>query len=405
MHALNPADRAKSIENTLRRRAARSATGAEGIVGTEGAANAATTPVHADDVLERLDAVIKRLPPSEVGDPAKFKQEWQTLLEHGEPALKKLLQPVANSNPEFSPDDLASMEAVVIADGTRPSFLLREGSYAPDHPFLGDWKDELTDFRPSLRRLAGCVGRLQLPNGGPAKYNGTGFLVDANDCLVLTNYHVVVHARQVSGVAMSSTGTGLDVNSAWVIDFNGEVDSEKKNRWLVKEVRLPAGFGVSFDGVDAAVLRIEPFDPQESRLPQPAIVLSGDPNYASGARAPTLGTIGFPGYPDKTLPAGATVNWNFVITTLFNNLFGLKRFAPGEFCDGTGSVEGDQLGHVLSYDATTFGGASGSPVFGWKDEGSPAFALHFAGLNTEANYGVSLHKAKAALCAVGAPIS
>lgn len=404
MQAPNPADRARNIANILRRRAVRSATGAEGVVATEAGADDAMTSVHADDVLSRLDDVVRNMPDSEVADPAKFKQALQALLSHGEPALRKLLNPAVTSTPEFSSDELASMEAVIISDGTRPSFLLREGSYAPDHPFLGAWKDEMTDFRPALRRLAGCVGRLQLPIGGPAKYNGTGFLVDANDCLVLTNYHVVMHARRVSRVEMSGTDTKLDVTSPWVIDFNGEVDTEQKNRWLVKEVRLPAGFGVSFEGVDAAVLRIEPFDPQESRLPQPAIVLSGDPNYASGARAPTLGTIGFPGHPDKALPAGATVDWNFVITTLFNNLFGLKRFAPGEFRDGTGSVEGDQLGHVLSHDATTFGGASGSPVFGWKDEGSPAFALHFAGLNTEANYAVSLHKAKAALRVVGAPI-
>lgn len=404
MEAPKPLDRATSIKSMLRRRASRNAAGAEGVVGTEGAMDVATAPIHADDVLSRLDEVVKHMPANEVGDEADFKRALATLLGHGEPALRKLLHPSPTSTPVFSQDDLASLEAVVIADGTRPSFLLREGSFAPDHPFLGSWKNEMTDVRPTLRRLAGCVGRLQLPNGGPAKYNGTGFLVDANDCLVLTNYHVVMHARTFSGVAMSGTDTKLTVNGAWVIDFNGEVDTEQKNRWLVKEVRLPVGFGVSFDGLDAALLRIEPYDSDESKLPPPAIVLSGDPNYASGARAPTLGTIGFPGYPDKTLPDGATVDWHFVITTLFNNLFGLKRFAPGEFRDGIGSVAGDQFGHVLSHDATTFGGASGSPVFGWKDEGSPAFALHFAGLNTEANYALSLHKAKAALRAVGAPI-
>lgn len=405
MQAPNAADRARSIAKALSQRAARSATGQECVVSTEGASDDATVPVHADDVLARLDDVVRHMPAGEVGDPNEFKKALQTLLKHGEPALRKLLHPAATLPPQFSPDDLASMEAVVIADGTRPSFLLRDGSFASDHPFLGGWKDEMTAFRPALRRLADCVGRLQLPDGGPAKYNGTGFLVDANDCLVLTNYHVVVHARRVSLVEMSGTDAQLDVTSPWVIDFNGEVDSERKNRWLVKEVRLPAGFGVSFAGVDAAVLRIEPFDAQESSMPLQAIVLSGDPNYASGARTPTLATIGFPGYPDQSLPIGATVDWNFVITTLFNNLFGLKRFAPGEFRDGTGSVKGDRLGHVLSHDATTFGGASGSPVLGWKDEGSPAFALHFAGLNTEANYAVSLHKTKAALRAVGAPIT
>lgn len=405
MQVPNAADRVRDIKKALSRRAGRSATGAERVMGAEGAADYATVPVHADDVLTRLDVAMRRMPIGELGDPTKFKQALHTLLEHGEPALRKLLHPIAASTCEFSPDALASMEAVVIADGSRPSFLLRGGSFAPDHPFLGGWKDEMTDFRPALCRLADCVGRLQLPDGGPAKYNGTGFLIDSTNCLVLTNYHVVMHAQRVSLVKMCGAGAKLDVSSPWVIDFNGEVDTEQKNRWLVKEVRLPTGFGVSFDGVDAAVLRIEPFDPQESRLPDPAILMSGSSNYASGAGAQTLATVGFPGYPDKTLPTGTTVDWNFVITTLFNNLFGLKRFAPGEFLNGIGSVRGDKLGHVLSHDATTFGGASGSPVFAWKDEGSPAFALHFAGLNTEANYALSIYKAEAVLRAVGAPIT
>jgi serine protease len=380
----------------------RRVSGAEAVV-LEGAS--VDVPVHPDDVLAQFDEVVKRMPASEVGDPCEFKQALQKVLEHGEPALRDLLQPAGHSTREFSEDQFASMEAVVIANGARPSFLLREGSFAPDHPFLGTWQQELTDYRPTLRRLAGCVGRLQLPNGGPSKFNGTGFLIDANDCLVLTNYHVVVHARNVSGVQMSGTNTKLSVDSDWVIDFNGEVDSVVKNRWRVREVRLPAGFGVSFSGIDAAVLRIEPFDPEESQLPQPIMRLSGDPNYASQESGTTLATIGFPGYPDKTLPAGATVDWNFVIKTLFNDLFGLKRFAPGEFGEGIGKIAVDPLGHVLSHDATTFGGASGSPVFAWKDDGSPAFALHFAGRNAVANYAVSLHSSRAALRAVGAPIT
>jgi len=353
-------------------------------------------------VLQHLDKVVSRMPADEVGDPAAFKCELDKLLKYAEPALKKLLAPSAAAA-GLTSDELASAEALVIADGSRPSFLLREGEFAPDHPFLGKWRDDMENFRHPLRKLAACVGRIQLPGGGPTSYNGTGTLVDAAQGLVLTNFHVVEHARKISGVEMEADGQNLKVKSDWVIDFIGETGSAKRNRWRIKEVRLPAGAGESFAGLDAAVLRIESFD-DESKLPDPAILLSGEADYANGAGTTTLVTIGFPGPPDTATPPGATIDWNFVTKTLFNNRFGLKRVAPGQFRDGAGSVPGDTLGHILSHDATTFGGASGSLVFAWRDEDTPAFALHFAGATLSANYAVSLHKAAAALRAVGLDI-
>lgn len=395
-----PIDRTLLIRNVLRQRAARSAHGAES---TEGAATGAD--VHPDDVLARLDIVVSRMPEDEVGDPAQFKSALQTLLQHGEPALKKVLQPTLSGLPDLSSDELASAEAIVIADGSRPSFLLREGSFSDDHPFLGAWRDDMTNFRPALRKLAGCVGRIQLPEGDPTSYNGTGTLVDAGQGLVLTNFHVVKHAREVSGVAMQGNGQTLTVNDKWVIEFSGESGSAVRNRWLVKEVRLPTGAGVSFGGLDAAVLRIEEFDPHESKLPASAIVLSADADYSTGAGTASLVTIGFPGTPDTATPPGATIDWNFVLKTLFNNRFGLKRVAPGKFGQPAGSVPGDTFGHILSHDATTFGGASGSLVFAWKDEKTPAFGLHFAGATLAANYAVSLHKVADALRATGLKVA
>src|SRR5262249_26772279 len=156
------------------------------------------------------------------------------------------------------------------------------------------------------------------------------------------------------------------------------------NRFRVKEVLLPKGFGPGFTGLDAAVLRIEQLDQTESRLPAEAIKLSSDVDYANGVSA-TLITIGFPGEPDPVTPLGKTIDWNFVIKTLFGNRFGVKRVAPGRFMASPGTVEDDTLGHVLTHNATTFGGASGSLVFAWKDQGSPAFGLHFSGATLSAN--------------------
>jgi len=58
-------------------------------------------------------------------------------------------------------DELASLEAIVVADGSRPSFLLRGGNFDPNHPFLRDWREDMIAFAPTLKHLAGSVGRVQ----------------------------------------------------------------------------------------------------------------------------------------------------------------------------------------------------------------------------------------------------
>lgn len=365
--------------------------------------------VHPDDVLARLEKAVRGMPADEVDDPDAFKAAFRTLLEYGDPALRKLLLPEGRAaEPRLGGDELASLEAIITADGSRPSFLLRGGTFAPDHPFLGTWQQQMEGFEDRLKEFSACVGRLQLPEGNATSYNGTGTLVPSlidAERLVLTNFHVVQHARMRSGVQMDAHGGDkLTVRGDWVIDFCGETGSDVRNRWRVKEVRLPQGVDESFAGIDAAVLLIEPYG-DESRLPVCTVTLSSDPSYARGEGSASLITIGFPGEPNTATPPGAKVDWNFVIKTLFNNRFGLKRAAPGRFKQGVGSVGQDRLGHVLSHDATTFGGASGSLLFAWReDPKQPAFALHFAGANTVANYAVSVSKVAEALRATGLKI-
>ena len=98
------------------------------------------------------------------------------------------------------------------------------------------------------------------------------------------------------------------------------------------------------------------------------------------------------------------MDWHFVLTTLFGNRFGVKRVAPGRFRLAPGSVQGDAFDRVMSHDATTFGGASGSLMFAWKDQGTPGYGLHFAGATLSANYALSLHRAADALKAIGVPL-
>lgn len=363
----------------------------------------AAPALHPDDVLARLDNVLRRIPANERGNEEDFKKAFKTLIESGEPALRKLLLPVSASG-AVTDDDLNTAEAIVIADGSRPSFLLRKGgNFDHEHPFLGDWHDDMVAFAPTLKQLAASVGRIQPANGNAARFIGTGTLVDRDKGLVLTNYHVADEARTRFGVAMEGDDKLLNVKGDLFIDFDGETSTTEQNRFRVKQIRLPKGFGRGFAGLDAVVMRIEPLDQTESRLPSNVIKLSADADYANGASA-KLVTIGFPGEPNTATPAGMTVDWTFVIKTLFGNRFGVKRVAPGRFMDRPGAVSGDSFNRVLTHDATTFGGASGSLVIAWKDEGTPAFGLHFSGATLSANNAVSLHKARDALRDIGVPI-
>jgi hypothetical protein len=263
------------------------------------------------------------------------------------------------------------------------------------------WKGDFEGVATDIAKLAACVGRIQPADGGPARYSGTGTLIDRDKGLVLTNYHVVLHARDAFKVRFEVASQVWTVLDDWVIDFDGETGSNKRNRWRIKEVRLPYGVGVGFQGIDAAVLRIEEFDPAESTLPDQSIVLSGDADHASGAAVSSLITIGFPGQPDTSSALNGKVDWTWVIGTLFNNRFGLKRVAPGLLRGGVGQTGIANGAHVLTHDATTFGGASGSLVHAWKDAHNPAFALHFAGDTLTDNYAVGFNAVNAALHELG----
>jgi serine protease len=374
-----------------------------GIEATAGPASVNRLP-HPDDVLGRLNGIAELMPADEVPDEAAFRKALATLLEHGDSALRRLATPPTHADQGLDGDQLASLEAIVIADGSRPSFLLRDGGIPLDHPFLGDWRDAVTGHADALRLLAAAVGRIEPSQGHASRYIGTGTLIDRDARLVLTNYHVLDEARERYGIAMEQSGNSVRVLGDLMIDFAGETTSQTGNRFRVVEARLPVGAGMQPGELDAAVLRIEPMDSQSSIWPSQAAPLKADPAYDQGASR-TLCTIGFPGPPQRISPPNVQVDWDFVVGTLFGNRFGFKRLAPGQFVAGPGSVPADAAKRVLTHDATTFGGASGSLLFAWEDAGTPGFALHFFGRTGDANQALSLARAASELREIGVPIA
>ena len=349
-------------------------------------------------ILHRVDATISATAECREIDSIDLNKSRDTLYFFAETALSKL----AGGAPDLSADELGALELIVIADGTRPSFLLSGGKPDLDDPMMGSWADTVSAHYPIMRKLAGAVGRIQPANGSASKYIGTGTLIDADKMLILTNYHVIDDARVKHNVAMRQTGQIIEIDGTLEIDFDGEASSLKTNRFRLTRVELPVGHGRGFGVIDAAVAQIEPVD-GTSILPATVPLLLKDPSYANGGMI-SLATVGFPGPPPSTVGVTGTVDWAYVTKALFKNKFGFKRLAPGTFTSPRGSDFGDANHTAIGHNATTFGGASGSLVTVWADEGAPSFALHFTGATGRENHALAFAPVADALLAAGVPL-
>jgi hypothetical protein len=341
------------------------------------------------DILDKADASLTRSPEVPRGD---WEKAHGILFTHARQALQKL----ERGDRALTTSQAISAEAVIISDGTRPSFLLCKGEVAADDPFIGTWRQDLAVSREGMTRLAGAVGRIQPENGHASNFIGTGTLIDRTG-LVLTNYHVIKQAEDLFDVRMKRTERGLQVDGMLEIDFVGESCSLDSNKYRIVEVLLPEGFGETFSGFDVALARIE--IPQgDQKLPAAVPLLSVETSYAAGA-VDSLALVGFPAAPQYQ---DGDVDWNFVIKTLFGNKFGVKRLAPGKFTQPLGSHRDDQaFRRAIGHDATTFGGASGALVTAWQDTGEPCFAIHFGGATGASNYALSFAAAQGALDPLG----
>jgi serine protease len=355
---------------------------------------------HPDDVLHRISQIMESMPRNEIGDPAAFRQALEIMFSHGHDALGKLPDVGIDPQKQLSSDERSALEAIVIADGSRPSFLLEKGFPPSSHPFMGIWGGTIAKQRNAIQHVALSVGRVQPTNGTASNYIGTATVVDAAKGLVLTNYHVVEDARTRWLVPMTQSGNRLQVPDGLEIDFVGEATTLDQNRFKVVEVILPQGFGPGFGNLDAAVLKIEPLS-NANRLVTTPVVLDARAAFAAGGVA-SLGIIGFPGPAPMT--GGRDVDWGFVTNTLFGGLFGFKRLAPGKFGKSLGFDPEDSLRSVFGHDATTFGGSSGSIVLAWTEQAIPGFGLHFAGLTSETNSAIAIAKAAEALRQIGVPV-
>jgi hypothetical protein len=351
----------------------------------------------AADVTGRVEASLERIPADEIGDPRDFRRALEVLLRAADEAARKL---DTDAGAPLTPDDVTAFEAVVRADGTRPSLLVRDDAVDPDHPLAGAWAGDIRATQEALRPRIRAVGRIEPANATARSYFGTGWVVDAGNGLVLTNQHVLEAIWGRLSHRMEFAGGRFRIHDGVFIDFAAESGSTRTNRFRVVEAVPTAADGSGFARLDAAVLRIEPTGDAEVPAAVPVVA---DPDGPRGS-LDSLCVVGYPGRPPVVSGTQQGVDWDWVNRTLFGARYGVKRLAPGLAHQPLGSLPDDARPWIFGHDLTTLGGNSGSPMLSWLDPDPAGFGLHFAGWTMRTNAAHAVAACASELRGMGVPV-
>ncbi|MDJ0277692.1 trypsin-like peptidase domain-containing protein [Sphingomonas sp. 2R-10] len=290
-------------------------------------------------------------------------------------------------------DDFA-VEAIVIADGSRPVSFIEDGKMLPpmgNGPFI----DLMNRQAATIETIGRSVGRVESdvriaePWMDGVFYAGSAFVVGPD--LAMTNRHVA--EIMIRG---GKAGSGpFPLNGLWWLNFAGEHGSSVRRRFAVLEVLWAGsdvvGTGSGLDVLDMALLRLGPAEAGDV-LPGALALTLDEPGEGQ-----TVGIVGYPGRPrivvekpDDQLACAEEAER--ALLKVFDNRFGFKRAASGEV-DAQPGFDGDVRGWTIRHDVSTLGGNSGSPIFDLGPGRPPrVLALHFGGCTRRTNYGTVFDK-------------
>jgi hypothetical protein len=330
---------------------------------------------------ERLDRLGEALATSKPtvpeGEQAAIKAE---VLAGARTGLAKMNQGEPPQN--FTLGEHIGLEAVILTNGERPSLFVRDGFIDLGAPDIGEWGLGLNRFQNAIRKVIASVGRVDVPVR--PWYAGTCFVVAEG--LVITNRHVLEAIATQDGAGAWT----LNWPDATTVDFVAEDGGAAATKFKVTGVAFagpdPINETVNFAHLDMAILRVDPASDAGHSFPAP-VTFETDTAQPKARR--DLYVLGFPGEPrvwtfDGTPPAGNETMQ--VISTVFNDKFGVKRLAPGSVKTGPGEIADDTKKWICTHDASTLGGNSGSCVADLSGDGFRVMALHFAGANRVQNW-------------------
>jgi endonuclease G len=253
-----------------------------------------------------------------------------------------------------------SVEESIILQYGRPVLEIQHDQINIEEPELEFWKDILRPYQDKLTSPIQSVGRIELQGHPSYQWVGTGWVIAEN--IVITNRHVAEIFAAREGASFIFRKNLFNIEYQVSIDFMEEFQSEDAAEFTISEVLHIE----PVNGPDMAFLKIDWQDSNKARAP---ITLAHEiePDQS-------VAVIGYPARDSRT-------NMQDDQRRIFNNIFDIKRLAPGEV---------DQVFHdrgLLVHDCTTLGGCSGSVLI--DIESQRALGLHFAGRELQGNYAVT----------------
>lgn len=246
----------------------------------------------------------------------------------------------------------ADLEAVVRLHA-RPSLIVRQGEVT-----VGDSKVWQKRFRHHDRLSAAiaAVGRVNVVNHASFDWIGTAWQIAEKT--IITNRHVALDFAEDDDAdwpfAKGANGRTMAAN----VDYLAEHDRTEARKFRVSRVRwVWHGPGPTSD---LALLDVEGDD-----LPPP-ITLSEDECRVDQFVA----AIGYPARDSR--------NEDAAMARIFDNIYGVKRCAPGQITELSS--------RRMEHDCSTLGGNSGSAIIDL--ETGKAVGLHFGGSFKKTNYAV-----------------
>lgn len=303
------------------------------------------------------------------------------LVKEGETGLRKLDSEGAGAR--LTSTEMLGLEAIIEADGSRPVLMVQDGSIdlkAPDlNTALGlPWQQAARERLQGIERVARSVGVIQLPDFDKMRI-GTGFAIAPG--VILTNRHVL------EAIARFQDGKWSWKYKAQ-IDFGAEFERPDTRSFDLDAVLLTGPNAidnrVNFANLDFAVIRLRPGT--QDFPPGLPLGETADAVKVGPARKPSIYVLGFPAKPailtgsdSAAPPPAAGSEYEDVLARLFKDEFGVKRWAPGYVEAGAGQLFDDERKWVMSHDASTLGGNSGSCVVDFSGHNALVVGLHFGG--------------------------